>query len=107
MPQAVGLILTTSLFDQSACRLHNICKRLEELANYAEAKCEQIAQREKTGERRFAEQDRKRQEAADEVAAHHAAEAEEALKDQQQAKAELDPRNVEEEDAGGKPSEAK
>lgn len=77
----------------------NICKRLEELADYAEAKYARMKAREESGERLFSKQDAAAKARQEEIAAYHAAEAEEALADQQQAKAEIDPRKVEE-DAG-------
>ena len=86
--------------------LRQICDRLEELAAYADLKLERHKQREKTGHRYFEEQDRKARERQAEIAAIHAAEAEEALKDQQQAKSELTPRTVEEPDAGGESAKA-
>ena len=75
-----------------------ICKRLEELADYADEKVERMKAAEKHG-RKFQKQDDAVQAEKDRIAAIHAAEAEEALADQQQAKAELSPREVDNFDA--------
>ena len=74
-----------------------ICKRLEELADYADEKVQRMEASKEHG-RKFQAQDDAVKAEKERIAAIHAAEAEEALADQQQAKAELSPREVESDD---------
>ena len=87
-----------------------MCDRLEELADYCEAKVERARIRDETG-KSFAERttDKIINQERKDIAATHAASAEADIEDQQQLAADPDlptPTEQEIENAGGEPSEA-